>query len=172
MPGVKTLADARTKVALLTTVPADLSTITTTALTAGIDVSCLLAKSGTRFSATGSETIADQALCDEGNTQVFGTSNYEAAAAVFWMLDSADGGYASADNAAYEALKEKGSRVVFVLREGPEYTDAWATGDVYDAFEVITDNPQKPSETSGYIKRIIPMQVQKAALDRAVVAGI
>ena len=172
MPGVKTLADARTKVALLTTVPADLSAITTTALTAGIDVSCLLAKSGTRFSATGSDTIADQAWCDEANTQVYGASNYEAAAALFWMLDSADGGYASADNAAYEALKEKGSRVVFVLREGPAYDDAWAAADVIDAFEVITDNPQKPTETSGYIKRIIPMQVQKAVLDGVVAAGV
>lgn len=171
MPGVKTLADARTKVAMLTTVPADMSAITTTELTAGIDVSCLLAKSGTRFSATGSDTIADQAWCDEANTQVFGASNYEAAAAVFWMLDSADGSYASADNAAYEALKAKGTRVVFVLREGPAYDVAWATGDVYDAFEVITDNPQKPTETSGYIKRIIPMQVQRAELDKAVVAG-
>ena len=170
MPGVKTLADAKTKVTMLTTVPANLSAITTTELTAGIDVSCLLAKSGTRFSATGSETVADQAMC-EGNTQVFGASNYEAAAAVFWMLDSADGGYAAADNAAYEALKAKGSRVVFVLREGPDYSDAWAVGDVYDAFEVITDNPQRPTETSGYIKRIIPMQVQKAVLDKAVVAG-
>lgn len=172
MPGVKTLADAKTKVSLLTTVPADLSAITTTELTAGIDVSCLLAKSGTRFSATGSDTIADQAWCDEANTQVFGASNYEAAAAVFWMLDSADGSYAAADNTAYEALKAKGTRVVFVLREGPDYGDAWAAADVYDAFEVITDNPQKPTETSGYIKRIIPMLVQKAVLDKAVVAGV
>ena len=87
------------------------------------------------------------------------------------MLDSADGGYAAADNTAYEALKAKGSRVVFVLREGPGYSDAWAVGDVYDAFEVITDTPQRPTETSGHIKRIIPMQVQKAVLDKAVVAG-
>jgi len=42
---------------------------------------------------------------------------------------------------------------------------------VIDAFEVITDNPQKPTETSGYIKRIIPMQVQKAVLDGVVAAG-
>ena len=45
-----------------------------------------------------------------------------------------------------------------------------APPDVYDAFEVITDNPQRPTETSGYITRIIPMQVQRAELDKAVAA--
>ena len=171
MPGVKTLADARTKVTMLTTVPANLNAITVTALAAGVDVSCLLAKSGTRFSATASDTTTDPALCEESNSPVLGASNYEAAVAVYWLLDALDGAYASADNAAYEALKAKGSRVVFVLREGPAYTDAWAAADVYDAFEVISDNPQKPTETSGYVKRVIPLLVQDAALDKAVVAG-
>lgn len=170
MPGVKTLADARTRVAMLTTVPANLNAIPVATLTAGVDVSCLLAKSGTRFSATASDTTTDPALCEESNSPVLGASNYEAAAAVYWLLDPTTGNYAAIDNAAYEALKVKGSRVVFVLREGPKYTDAWAAGDVYEAFEVISDNPQKPTETSGYVKRIIPLLVQDAALDKAVVA--
>ena len=50
-----------------------------------------------------------------------------------------------------------------VLREGPSAKDAWASGDAYELYEVVTDNPQRPTETSGYIKRIIPMQVQSHA---------
>ena len=170
MAGVKTLADQNIKIAMLTSVPTDLSAIPLATLTAAKDVSCLLAASGTRFSATASETIADPATCESANTHVFGASNYEASASPFWYLDATTGKYAAADNAAYEALRQKGSRVVFVLREGPRYDVAWATGDTYEAFEVITDNPQRPTEAGGWVKRNIPMATQRAELHGVVAA--
>lgn len=163
MAGVKTLADQNIKIAMLTSVPADLSAIPLATLTAAEDVSCLLATSNTRFSATASETIADPAVCESANTQVFGASNYEASAAPFWYLDAA-GKYLAADNVAYEALRDKGSRVAFVLREGPKFDTAWASGDQYEAYEVISDNPQRPTDSGGWVKRIVPLAVQRAEL--------
>ena len=172
MAGVKTLADARTKVALITVLgEVDLDALTVAQLTAAQDISCDLAKAGTRFSPTASDSFSDAAFCDEGNPQSFGPSNYEASAVVFWYLDPDTGQYVEADNTAYEALKTKGARTIVALREGPHYKQEWAAGDVYDAYEVTSDNPQRGTETSGYIKRIIPLAVQKAALDKTVVGA-
>lgn len=171
MAGVKTLADQNIKITMLTSVPAaGLASMPLATLTAGEDVSCLLAASNTRFSAAASETIADPAVCEGANTQVFGASNFEASAAPFWLLDATTGGYTAADNTVYEALREKGSRVVFVLREGPRYTVDWAAADTYEAYEVITDNPQRPTAQAGYVKRIIPLAVQQAELHGVVAA--
>ena len=156
---LRTLMDGTLKVTILTTAPTDPNAIPLADLTAGIDATCDLAKAGTRFSATASDTINDTRLCDDANANALGASNYEATAAVFWLLDE-DGGYATADNPTYEALRAKGSTVWAVLREGPSAKTDWASGDAYELYEVVTDNPQRPTETSGYIKRIIPMQVQ------------
>lgn len=172
MAGVMTLADARTKVALITVLgEVDLNALTVAQLTAAQDISCDLAKAGTRFSPTASDTISDARFCDEGNPQSLGPSNYEATASVYWYLDPETGQYQAADNAAYEALKEKGTRTIIVLREGPHYTQEWAASDVYDAYEVVSDNPQRPTESGGNVKRIIPLAVQRAALDQVVGAA-
>lgn len=161
---LRTLMDGRLKVTILTADPTisplDGEEIPLATLTGGIDATCDLAKSGTRFSATASDTITDARLCDEANTNALGASNYEAAMAVFWLLDT-DGAYDSDDNATFEALREKGSTVWVVLREGPSAKTAWAAGDAYELWEFVSDNPQRPTETSGYIKRIIPGQGQK-----------
>lgn len=172
MAGVKTLADKRIKMAVLTVKPADLAAITVTELTAGIDASCLVAASNTRFSPSASETINDPAICEGANTPVYGASNYEGSLAPFWYLDAATGKYTAADNTLYEAVREKGSRVWVVLREGPEWDVAWAAGDEYEVYEVISDNPQRPTEAAGYIKRIVPVAVQAAELSGVVAAGI
>lgn len=173
MAGVMTLADARTKVTLISVLAShDIEALTLTQLTAGVDISCDLAKSGTRFSAAASDTVADARFCDEGNAQIPGASNYEASAVVYWYLDAATGKYTALDNAAYEAMREKGSRLILVLREGPKYDEPWAAGDVYDAYEVLTDNPQRPTDGGGYVKRTIPLLVQRAALDKTVAAGV
>lgn len=172
MAGVKTLADGRTKLAILTTAPAAATGIpTVTELTAGTDASCLVAKNGTRVSATGSDVVNDPALCSDTNSPAYGASNYEGTIAPFWLLDATDGSYTAGDNAAYEALKEKGTEAWLVFRDGPAYDDAWAAADVVDVFHVITDNPQRPTETGAYIKRNIPLGVQRAWLDVAVTAG-
>lgn len=167
MAGVRTLADGKTKLTILTTPPANLAAITATELAAGIDASCAVAKSGTRFSATNSDTVADARLCDESNANALGSSNYEGAIVPFWLLDE-DGSYAAADNPVYEAARLKGTELTYVLREGPSAKTAWASGDRYDVFVGVSDNPQRPSEGTGYVKRTIPIEVQSALLDQTV----
>lgn len=167
---VKTLADARQKLTILTTPPADINAITLTELTAGIDASCKVAKNGTRFSATASNTVSDPAYCDEVEVQEFGASNYEASIAPYWYLDEVTGQYTALDNEVFEAAREKGTRLTYVHREGPKYTEAWAADDVYDAYEAVSDNPQRPTESGANVKRQIPLAVHKAAIHKTVVA--
>lgn len=160
----KTLADARTRLAILTTKPADLAAISAATLEAGIDASCRILKSDYRLSPTASDTVPDTELCSEGNAVTFGASNYEGSVTPFWYLDE-DGVSDTAEDEVYQALKEKGTELWFVEREGPRYDQAWALGDTYQVYEVVTDNPQKPSDRAGYIKRVVPLGVQRAELN-------
>lgn len=165
----KTLADARTRVSIMTVAPADMDALELGELTAGIDASCRLLKSDYRLSPTASDTVDDTELCSEGNAVTFGASNYEGTVTPFWYLDQ-DGKLVALDNATWEALKEKGSELWIAEREGPKYDEPWAVGDQYDVYRVITDNPQKPADRAGYIKRVVPLGVQDARLNKLVVA--
>lgn len=166
----KTLADARTRLAILTTQPANLASPTVTELSAGIDASCKILKSDYRLSPTSSDTVADTELCSEGNAVTFGASNYEGSVTPFWYLDST-GKSETTEDVVYQALKEKGTHLWFVEREGPRYDEPWAAGDAVEVYEVITDNPQKPSDRAGYIKRVVPLGVQRGELSGVVAAG-
>lgn len=164
----KTLADARTRLAVLTTKPVSLTAPTAAELNAGIDASCRILKSDYRLSPTSSDTVADTELCTDGNAVTFGSSNYEGSVTPFWYLDAA-GKSAVAEDMVYQALKTKGTALWFVEREGPKYSVAFAAGDVVEIYTVITDHPQKPSDRAGYIKRVVPLGVQSANLNVVVV---
>ena len=165
----KTLADARTRLAILTTKPTDVKAISAAILEGGIDASCRILKSDYRLSPTASDTVPDTELCSEGNAVTYGASNYEGSVTPFWYLDE-DGKSDVAEDEVYQALKEKGTQLWFVEREGPRYDEPWAAGDAYEVYEVVTDNPQKPSDRAGYIKRVVPLGVQHAELDGVAVA--
>ena len=45
-------------------------------------------------------------------------------------------------------------------RRGPKEPVAWATGDVYRLFEVITDQPQSQDTSDGYMRDVVPLVVQ------------
>lgn len=165
----KTLADARTRLTILLTAPVNPRAVTVAELEAGIDASCKVLKSDYRLSPTASDTVPDTELCSEGNAVTYGASNYEGSVTPFWYLDE-DGKSLVAEDEVYQALREKGTELWFVEREGPRYEDAHAGGDEYEIYRVVTDNPQKPSDRGGYIKRTIPLGVQRAWLN-GVVAG-
>ena len=167
----KPLADARTRLAILTTAPTGgVNAVTVTEATAGVDASCKVLKSDYRLSPVASDTVPDTELCSEGNAVTFGASNYEGSLTPFWYLDE-DGKSATAEDTVYQALKEKGTALWLVERTGPRYDAPFAAGDVVDVYEVITDNPQKPTDLSGYIKRTVPLGVQRAALGVVLGAG-
>ena len=165
----KTLADARTRISIMTVKPAKPRAATVAELTAGIDASCRVLKDDYRMSATASDTVPDAELCSEGNAVTFGASNYEGSITPFWYLDDT-GKPVALEDVVYQALKKKGTMVWIAEREGPRYDDAWVLGDNYELYEVVTDNPQKPSTRGGYIKRTIPLGVQRAYLDGVVAA--
>lgn len=167
----KTLADARTRLTILITKPANLQSPKLTELNAGtaIDASCKVLKSDFRLSPTGSDTVSDTELCTDGNATTFGSSNYEGTITPFWYLD-ATGKTVSLEDTVYQALKVKGTTVWMVMREGPKYDAIWAIGDAVEVYEVVTDNPQKPSDRAGYIKRVIPLGVQQAFLNAVTIA--
>lgn len=166
----KTLADARIKLTALTTKPANPLAPTVTELNAGIDLSCRINKSDYRLSATSSDTNGDQELCAEGNAVTFGASNYEGSLTPFRYLD-ATGKSDSTNDVAWTTLKAKGTELWLYERVGPKYDVTWATGDIADHYHVITDNPQAPSDMTGYIKRVVPLGVQDAAMGIVVAAG-
>lgn len=160
----KSLADGRIKLVALTTAPANPAAPTPTELNAGIDLSCRILKSDYRLSAVASDTVAEAELCSEGNAVVYGASNYEGSVTPFRYLTD-EGKADAANDVAWDTLKEKGTPLWLYEREGPEYTVPFATGDEVEGYEVITDNPQKPSDRSGFTKRVVPLGVQRAWLN-------
>ena len=158
----KSLADGKIKLTLLATEPStDLDALTPTELNGGEDIQCNILKSDFRLSATASDTVADTELCSDGNAVVFGASNYEGNMTVFRYFDET-GAVDPAEDTAFAAAKEKGTHLYLVMREnGKDHDDAWATGDEYEYWHVITDEPQQPSDRGGYIKRTIPLGPQQ-----------
>lgn len=169
MAGIKTLADGRDQLYILTTPPADINAITIAELTAGINASCKVAKNGTRFSATDSDTESDPELCSEGNEQVMTLSNYEGAIVPFWYLDD-DGHYIAADNPVFEAVRVKGTELTYVWVTGLPRDTTPAADDYYDAFVGVSDNPRRQDGT-GWIKRPVTVRVRRGALHKQFVAA-
>ncbi len=166
----KTLADARIKLVALTTAPANPAAPTVSELSAGVDLSCRILKSDYRLSPVASDTVPDTELCSEGNAVTYGASNYEGSVTPFRYLD--DDGKADTENdVAWTELKEKGTELWLYEREGPRYDEDWAVGDEVEGYYVVTDNPQKPSDRTGFIKRVVPLGVQRAWLNAAVAAA-
>lgn len=166
----KTLADGRIKLVALTVDPANPAAITVTEANAGTDLSCRILKSDYRLSPVASDTIADAELCSEGNATAFGASNYEGTLTPFRYLDD-DGKSETINDVAWELLKDKGTHLYLIEREGPHYTEPFKAGDEIEVYEVITDNPQKPSDRAGFIKRVVPLGVQRAWLNNLIVTA-
>jgi hypothetical protein len=167
----KSLADGRVKLAILSTKPADPMAPTVEELEAGIDASCNVLSSDYTLGATDSDKIAEKPLCQEGNSNAIGASNYQAALTPFRYFDD-QGKAETTEDDVYQALKAKGTRVwLYERHTSKRSTESWAAGDEVDGFEVITDNPQKPSDMGGYIKRRVSMEVQDAWVGGAVAAA-
>lgn len=166
----RTLADGRVRLGLLPTI-ADPASPTVAELEAAIDLSCRVMKSDFRASPVASETISGMnALCETSNASAPGQSNYEVSLTIFRWFDPADPGKMDAlGDAAYQALKIKGTHCYFVKREsGKDYSEPFAAGDEIEVYEVVTDNPQSPTDLGGYIRRTIPTFVQNAWVNASV----
>lgn len=156
-----TLADGRDRITVFTTKPADLSAITTAEATAAIYASPMINKPDFKLGATGSDTVADQPLSQEGNAKTFGRSNFDGSTTVLRFLDAA-GQPVALEDTLWDAMKTKGTLLWIAYRVGPKSSVAMTAGDKYEWFEVMTDAPQHPSDRAGYIKNVIPLGIQDA----------
>lgn len=163
-----TLADGRTKLAVLTTEPTDPAAIPVASLTAAIDGGQNINKPDFRMSPTDSDTVPDQPIAQSGNATTYGNGNFEARMTVLRDLDE-DGVSESGGDTLWAAVNTKGTRIWLVKRVGPVESQAWAAGDEYLWAEVITDDPQEPQDMAGYVKHIVPLGPQ--AWGRGVVAA-
>ena len=158
----KTLADGRIALVALTKAPAKLDAPTVTELGAGVRLECRINKSDYSLGATGSSTIDDQELCKMGSSQDFGPAAWAGSLTPFRYL-TGEGVADKANDVAWDMLKEKGTHLWLVEREGPMADAAWAAVQEVSVYEVNTDTPQKPSDrNAGYIKRVVPLAVLDA----------
>lgn len=174
----KSLADGHTRVALLSTKPADPTAPTITELEAGIDASCRINSADYNVTPAASETVEEKELCVEGNAVAFGPSNGTVEFTPFRYFDETGapetgGVEGEIGDAVFQATKEKGTRMWIYHREtSKKATDPWLEGDEVDGFEFITDNPQQVDRT-GYVKRKVVGAYQNMWLNATVAtAGV
>jgi len=158
----RVLADGKTKFTILTVAPKNPAAPTAAELNAGIDLSCDILTSDFNWSATGSETIDEKALCAKGNATTFGASNYDTGFTLWRLFDEATGAADVEAEDGWAAVKNKGTTIWGYAREtGKDSTEPWEAGDeIYLGGEVVTDLPQR-TEGTGFIKRRIPLGAQR-----------
>lgn len=163
----KTIADENIALVLLTTAPADPTAITAAEFDAGEPLQCRIMDY--RLSPVASDTVQQGEFCTSTNAQVPTRSNYEGTVTVFRYLDET--GLADPINdVAWDAVKEKGTTLHLVEREGPVHDAVGTVGQAYSYFEVITDHPQVPADRGGFIRREVPLYVQRASLNKEIAA--
>lgn len=165
-----TLADGKIKLTMLTAVPGDPANLKVSDLTGGKDLQDNILKSDYVLGATASDTISEAPLSSTGNGTTWGASNYQGSITPFRFLD-VNGAPDPTNDFLFSAVKEKGTTIVLVEREGPDPSTPWKEGDEYSLYVCVTDTPQKPSERTGYIKRVVPLGVQRAYENRKLAAS-
>lgn len=154
---MRVLADGKLKWTILTTKPANIGGPTQTELAAGIEASQTTLTSDFTWTNTASATFDEKPLSVKGQSQSLGISAYELAATFMREYAAAGGPDTAGDDAAYQAVKEKGTTVWAYAREtDADSTAAWATGDeIYLGGEVQSDAPARVNN-DGDLKRRIP----------------
>lgn len=161
MAGVKTLADGRIKVAVLTAAPANAASPTTTELNAGIDAAARILSSDFVWGAVDSDKVNEKSLVDINNVNALGPSNFSTAMTIFRYFNSGTGVADPTDDALFTAVKVKGTNLwIYVRRTGKLATAAWASADEISlGGNVITDLTQE-TDAGGYLKKRVPMEPQ------------
>jgi hypothetical protein len=158
----KSLADGHIKFTILTVAPSNPAAPTATELNAGIDASCRILSSDFTWSATDSDKVAEKALCDINNVNSLGPSNFQTAITIWRYFNASTGVAEPTEDLLWTALKAKGTTVWGYAREtGKLSTAAWASADeIFLGGPVLSDNPQRPSDGGGFIKRRLPLEPQ------------
>lgn len=160
---VRMLSAGRMKVTLLTVKPNNPAAPTVTELNAGVQICTNIPASEWTFGATDSETVDSTSLCADVKSEVFGQGNYELTFGL-WRQFADAGGFDATGDAAFEAVKEKGTTLwVYARFTDKKATEAWAADDeIFLGAEFVTDTPRPVSATEGFIGYTIPTRVQNA----------
>lgn len=157
-PGELTLAKGRRKIAWIPAAdaPADWNAIEATDIAKWVDVTCQVARDDFVLGFTESDKVDDAPLCTTTNVQALDADNFEAGASVYRYIT--DAGVTGSLDSLYAALGEKGRKGWLVERTEPlaKASVDWADGDKIIAYPVETDNPQHPTDLTGYVKRHVP----------------
>ena len=63
----------------------------------------------------------------------------------------------------FQMLKEKDTQLYLLIRDTSKRSrEDLAADDEYELYQVVTDNPQRPSSREGYQKRIVPLAIRNA----------
>lgn len=167
----RSLFEGNIRVEALSVPPEDIFALTVTELSDGIRLSKALMRNGYRLSPSGSDTIDEPGLEETGNTGAYGASNYEVSLPLFRYLD--ESGLSDPEqDIAYNLFTGKGVHVWLAERIGPPASKDWEAGDPYSLYPIITDDPQQPTDLTGYIKFVQPARVSgQVALRGEVVAA-
>lgn len=161
----RSLADGHIRLAILNTQPAIPERPTKAELDAGVDASCAILASDFQWGATTSERITGQEpLCAVNTQEGLGKSVFNATLTAFRYFDSSDEAETAGQDATFQLLKEKGATLWIYARNTSKLsTDDWETEDeIYLGGEVITDEPQRPTDAGGYIRYTVPLLFQQA----------
>jgi len=159
---VKSLADGKKKITLLTTKPANEESPTALELNAGEDVSCNVLDSDFNWTNTDSATFDEKPACAKGQVLALGASNYDLAATFIREYLEAGGADIAGLDAGYQAVKTKGSVVWIYVRETAKDSDEdWAaTDEIYLGGKVQSDAPARVNN-DGNIKRRVKFLPQR-----------
>lgn len=166
----RSLFEGNIRVEALAVAPADINALSLTDLADGIRLSKALMRNGYRLSPTGSDSIDEPGLEETGNTGAYGASNYEVNLPLFRYLDE-DGLPDEEQDIAYNLFTGKGVHVWLAERIGPPASKDWAAGDPYSLFPIIADDPQAPTDLTGYVKFVQPARVSGQVVLRGTVAA-
>jgi hypothetical protein len=158
--GARVLADGKTKFTICTTKPVNPAAPTAAELNAGIHLADNVLTSDFTFGAVDSDKVAEKALGASGNANAIGASNYQVGFTI-WRKFLTAGGFDTADETGWTALKVKGTTVWAYARQMDKAASAaWAsTDEIYLGAEFTTDTPQRTDGT-GFVKYRIPGEVQ------------
>lgn len=170
---MRSLADGKTKVVLLKSAPADIDALKVSDITGGTDISCAIRKSDFRHGPTGSNTVTEAPLCVKGDPEVFTESNYGVTMTLFREFSNTTKQVDTEADKAFQAFSKKGKTAWIVVRDQTmkDSKEDIAKGDEVSIYEVMCDDPQNPYDRGGYIKKTIPLTVQRASVDQVLEPG-
>lgn len=154
---MKVLADGKLKWTICKDEPANPAAPTVTELNAGIEASQQTLTSDFNWTNAASATFEEKPLAVKGQSMALGISNYDLGATFIREFTPEGGADVAGADAAYQAVKEKGTTVWAYARETEkDSTEPWESGDeIYLGGKIESDTPARVNN-DGNIKRRVP----------------